>query len=59
MDIYEMKREIGKARHTLEAANTVVTLIAPLLVGRLRHCDDGDLIGTGTFLNRGKILLLD
>ena len=44
MDIWEMRKAIGQARRTMNDADKAAREIAPLLPGRLRHCDGATLV---------------
>lgn len=43
MDIWEMRREINKAKATLRDADDVANQVASLLPGRLRHVSGSTL----------------
>lgn len=42
-DIWSMKRTINEAHSTLRNADRIASEVAPLLRGRLRHCNHLDI----------------
>lgn len=43
MDIWDMRREIGKAKQTITNADNIADSIARILPGRLRHVSSSTL----------------